>query len=136
VVSGFTVTVSATCTAEAFDYTSASQQIQQQVQTQTASYGSQFGLVGSLNLVVTSATITDAHSGTILLAIKASGTWAYQFDKNEKQGLAVALKGKSISEARTILAGEAGVASFNIVTSNGGNSLPNDPAKITIVLKS
>jgi serine/threonine protein kinase len=136
VVSGFTVTVSATCTAEAFDYTSASQQIQQQVQTQTASYGSQFGLVGSLNLVVTSATVTDAHSGTILLAIKASGTWAYQFDKNEKKGLAVALKGKSISEARTILAGEAGVASFNIVTSNGGNSLPNDPAKITIVLKS
>lgn len=136
VASGFTVTVSATCTAEAYDYTSASQQIQQQVQTQTASYGSQFGLVGSLNLVVTSATVTDAHSGTILLAIKASGTWAYQFDKSREQELAKLIAGKNISDVRAYLANEAGVASSTIVTSNGGNSLPNDPSKITIVLKS
>lgn len=136
--SDFTVTVTSTCTAEAYDYSTAVQIIQQQVQTETSTYlSSEFVLVGGLQTTVTSATLTDAHAGTLLLAIKTVGKWAYKLSSQQESTWARLIAGKSASVARSFLSGEDGVAAVNIsISGRDQNTLPSDASKITIVLRS
>lgn len=134
--SSITVTVSATCTAEAYDYSGAVQIVQREIQSQTATYfSSQFVLVGAMKTTVTSATLVDAKAGTLLLAIETAGKWGYQFRNNLKQSLAKVIAGKDVSEVRALLASQSGVSAVNIAVSSNGSKLPSDDSKITIVLK-
>ena len=135
--SSVNVTVSTTCSGEAYDYSAAVQTVQQQVQTEASSYSSdQFILVNGLQTTVTSATITDAKAGTILLAIKAVGRWVHRLSNDQKQTLLRVIAGKSVSDARSILS-QFGASTVAIsVSGRDSNTLPSDSSKITIVLKS
>ncbi|HEY0752936.1 MAG TPA: hypothetical protein VGD98_03075 [Ktedonobacteraceae bacterium] len=131
---GFTVTVTASCVAEAYDYDAAVQIVTQQVQTEASSFSSdQFVLLnGKLLTTVVSATVTDAKAGTLLLALRAVGKWVHKLTSH----LANLIANKSVSEARTILM-LAGASSVNIsVSGRDSNTLPADSSKITIVVKS
>jgi hypothetical protein len=130
---GVTVTVTAACVAEAYDYNSAVQIVQQQVQTEASSYSSeQYSLVNGLQTMVTSATVTDAKAGTVLLAIKVFGKWIYKLHS----GLEHLIASKSVSDARTILMlGGAARVDISISGSNS-NTLPSDSSKIKIIVKS
>ncbi len=134
--SNITVTVSATCTAEAYDYSGAVQIVQGEIKSQAATYfSSQFVLVGAMQTTVTSATLVDAKAGTLLLAIETAGKWGYQFRNNLKQSLTKVIAGKDVSEVRALLASQSGVSAVNIAVSGNGSKLPSDDSKITIVLK-
>lgn len=133
-----TVTVSASCTAEAYDYAAAVTIVQQQVQTEASTYFSdRFVLVGGLQTMVTNTTLVDAKTGTLLLAIKAVGKWAYKLGNNLAHSLSRVIAGKSVGDARSLLASQIGVAAVNIaVSGRDPNTLPSDDSNITIVLKS
>jgi hypothetical protein len=132
-----TVTMTTTCAAEAYDFSGVLQIVGQKVQAQAASYfNSDFVEVGTLQASVTNAAITDANSGTLLLAVQATGKWAYRFGQGLKQSLAKVIAGKDVSQVRALLSSEAGIAAVNITISGPGqNTLPSDDARITIVLK-
>lgn len=129
--SSFTVTVSATCTAEAYDYSAAIKIVEQQVQVEASSYSNnEYELVGGLQTEVSSATLTDAKAGTILLAVKALGKWMHRLGSN----LTNLIANQNVSQAREILK-LVGAASVDISISGfNQNTLP-DGSKIKIVLK-
>jgi VCBS repeat-containing protein len=131
------VTVTTTCAAEAYDYARVVQIVQQQVQAQAASYfSSNFVEVGSLQTTVAQATVTDARTGRLLLAVQAAGRWAYRFDQSLKRSLARVIAGKDVTQVRALLNNEAGVAAVNVsISGPSQNTLPSDDAKITIVLR-
>jgi hypothetical protein len=137
IASSVTVTVSETCTVEAYDYAGATQIVQQEVQRQVSTYfSSKFVLLDKLQTMVTSATVIDAKAGTILLAIKAAGKWGYQFSNNLKQSLAKVIAGKNVNEVRSLLGNEDGVAAVNITISGSDQGhLPSDDSRITIILR-
>ncbi|HEY1351225.1 MAG TPA: baseplate J/gp47 family protein [Ktedonobacteraceae bacterium] len=134
---GVTVTVTTTCAAEAYDYARVVQIVQQQVQAQAASYfSSNFVEVGSLQTTVAQATVTDARTGRLLLAVQAAGRWVYRFDQSLKRSLARVIAGKDVTQVRALLNNEAGVAAVNVSLSGPSqNTLPSDDAKIAIVLR-
>ncbi len=91
------VTVSTTCTAEAYDYTGAMRIVHQQINTQASTYfSSKFVLVGALQTKVTSVTVVDAKAGTLLLVVDALGRGAYQFKNGLKQSLARMIANQSV----------------------------------------
>lgn len=136
VATSVTVTVSTACKAEVYDYSGAVQIVQQQVQTQAATYFSdKFVLLGTLKTTVESATLVDAPAGKILLVMHAVGKWVYQFSNSLKQSLARTIAGKSLSDAHTTLANEDGVSAVNIVISGSDKNTLPDASKITIILK-
>jgi hypothetical protein len=132
-----TVTVKTTCTAEAYDFAGVVQIVQQEVQTQATSYfSSDFVEVGTLQTTVTNATVTDAKTGTLLLAVQAVGKWAYHLSQSFKQSLAKLIAGLDVNRARALLSSETGIAAVNIAISGPNqNTLPSDDSKITIVLR-
>lgn len=137
VATSVNVTVSTTCTAEAYDYTGAVQWTQQQVQNQALTYfSSTFALVGTVQTQIKSATLVDAQTGKILLEVSAKGTWSYHFSQRMKQTLAAAIHGRDINEARALLANYDGIAGVSIAVAGFDQSkLPSDTSKITIVVK-
>ena len=130
--SSVTVTVTAVCSAEAYDYNSTIQIVQQQVQNEASSYSSdQYTLTSGLQTTVASATVTDAKAGTVLLAIKVFGKWIHKLSNNLEHYIA----NRSVSEARAILM-QFGAARVDISVSGfNSNTLPSDSSKIKIVVK-
>jgi hypothetical protein len=137
VATDVTVAVATTCTVEAYDYTRVVQIVQQQEQAQMASYfSSNFVEVGSLQTTVAHATVTDARTGTLLLAVQVAGKWAYRFDLSLERSLARVIAGKDVAQVRALLNSEAGIAAVDVSISGlNQNTLPSDDAKITIVLR-
>ncbi|HEX7735498.1 MAG TPA: hypothetical protein VF458_11575 [Ktedonobacteraceae bacterium] len=132
--SRFNVTVTANCSAEAYDYDAAVQIITQQIQTEASSFSSDqsFQFDGKLQTTITNATVTDAKTGTIQLAIKAVGKWVHKLTSHLESLIAK----KSVSEARAILM-LAGASNVEIsVSGPDPNTLPSDSSKITIIVKS
>ncbi|HLI68671.1 MAG TPA: hypothetical protein VKV19_02830 [Ktedonobacteraceae bacterium] len=135
--SSVTVTVSVTCAAEAYDYAEAIKIVQHEVQIQASSYfSSQFALVGAVQATLTRSLLTDARAGTILLVFNGVGKWVYNFSHGLQQSLVHVIAGKTVADARSILAGQAGVSAVSIkVSGRDQSTLPTDNSKITIVLK-
>lgn len=131
-----TVSVSFTCTGEVYDYkgalSMAAQLLTNQANTQL---GSGYAPAGKIKTTLTSATLTDAKSGTITLLVNAEGVWAYQFTDAQKQAMARLIAGKTKSEAQTLLASQTGIGQV-VITLSGSNSdtLPTDVSKIMIVV--
>ena len=98
--------------------------------------GSNYAPVGNITTTLTSATLTDAKSGTITLTVSAEGLWVYQFTAAQKQSLAKLIVGKTKSQAQSQLASQPGIAHVEITLSGGTNdTLPADVNKIAFVIK-
>jgi VCBS repeat-containing protein len=131
-----TVSVNFTCTGEVYDYdgafSMAARLLTNQANTQLSSGSAP---VGNIKTTLTSATLTDAKSGTVTLVVNAEGLWAYQFTDAQKQALAKLIAGKTKSAAQSLLASQTGVGRVDITVSGGNSStLPTDTSKITIVV--
>ncbi len=98
--------------------------------------GSNYAPVGNITTTLTSATLTDAKSGTITLTVSAEGLWVYQFTAAQKQSLAKLIVGKTKSQAQSQLVSQPGIAHVEIMLSGGNNdTLPADVNKIAFVIK-
>src|SRR5205085_5456200 len=98
------------------------------------SRGAGYALVGAILTTVKQANVVDSK-GTVALLIFAEGRWVYQFsDAQKKTVLPNLIKGKSKSDAQTILLQQPGVSKVSIDISGGGSTLPTDPTQISIVV--
>ncbi len=129
-----TVTVAITCTEEVYDR-QAALEIAQNLLMQKALHelGPNYMRTGSIESAVTQATMVDNH-GTVSLLVQAQGMWVYTFSDSDQQSIKQHLANMSQQNALQYLTTQPGVASAQIVLSNG-NTLPADPAHITIVIK-
>ena len=96
-----TVSVNFTCTGEVYDYDGALAMAAQLLTHQAnRQLGSGYVPVGNIKTALTSATLTNAKSGTITLMVNAEGVWVYQFTDAQKQALARLIAGKTKSRRR------------------------------------
>ena len=129
-----TVNVAITCREEVYDQQS-SLAMAQNLLTQQAvnELGPNYMLIGSIESSVSQITVVDIH-GTVSLLVQAQGTWVYRFSAADQQNIKNHLANMSQQNALQYLTAQPGVASAQIELSNG-NTLPADPAHITIVIK-
>lgn len=126
-----TVTVSATCTAEAYDYSAAITYVTQKFQTEISSYSdNEYTLVGGVQTSVTSATVTDAKAGTILLVFKTVGKWLRNMNGHLEERIA----GQSVSVATDTLK-QLGAATVDISFSVPNKDTLPDASRIKIIIK-
>lgn len=132
-VAQVTVKVSFTCTGEVYDHDGALAMAANLLTQQAATDpGGGYALVGKITTAVTNAAANN--QGTVMLTVSAEGVWAYQFSDAQKQSLAQLIAGKRVPEANQTLAAQPGVVKATIQLA-GGQTLPTNPAKITIVVQ-
>ncbi len=130
-----TVTVTFTCTGEAYDHDGALALAENLLMQQAANDpGSGYALVGTIKTNLLSAAISD-NQGTVAISVSAEGVWAYQFSDAQKQMLAAQIAGKNKQDAESLLTSQAGVAQVDIQLAGGGQTLPTDPRQISIVIQ-
>ncbi len=80
----------------------------------------------------------NAKTGTILLLVKAQGTWIYSFSDTQKKNMAKLIAGKTKAQAERILLKQTGVSAVTSIDIAGGNgnTLPTDYSQITITTAS
>ena len=131
-----TVSVTVTCTGEAYDQDGAqslaAKLLQDQVKTDL---GAGYALVGKVVTAVTQAKMAGAKSGTIAVSVNAEGVWVYQFSASQEQALAKLIAGKSKPEAQSLLSQQQGVEKVDVQLSGGnGNTFPSDSGQIKFVV--
>lgn len=129
-----TVTVTMSCTVEAYDNEGTQAQAKALLRDQAANDpGSDYGLMGNIITAVGQPTLADTPHGIISLPVTAEGIWAYEWDDIQKQKLAKLIAGRSAQDAQTLLLGQKGVDTVNIQLSRGSNEmLPPETNHITM----
>jgi VCBS repeat-containing protein len=132
-----------TCTGETYD-TQAVQTLLTQALTQEATQqaGPGYTLTGAVQ--VTRVTVTPSpvkeqlqHVGTLVLLVKGTGTWAYQFSDPQLRHMAQLITGKSRQEATTVLLEQRGVSQVAMTVSGmEQTSLPADAGRIHLLVLS
>jgi hypothetical protein len=131
-VTSANVTVDATCTGLAYDARGAQTLAQDLLQRKASSdLGQAYTLAGTM---VTKSTVTDVNDGVVTLQVTVSGTWYYQFTDKQKQMLANQLANKTRVAAQDFLNSFKGIRKAKMTITNDGDSLPNDPGQIRIIV--
>jgi serine/threonine protein kinase len=130
-----TVTVTFTCTGEAYSPKDATDFARQLLANDAQSkFGAQYALVGQINSTVVSS--SAGNQGTENLVVSASGVWAYQFSATAQQTLAGLIAGKTTPQARQTLLAQSGVADVTIqITGGNRQTLPTKAQEIKIEIK-
>lgn len=129
------ISVSATCTGEAFERATAlrlaatlfAQGVAKQL-------GPAYAPSSRITTRIVQASLTDARRGILTVLVQGQGTWSYYWSRAKQQAIARRIQGKSVSAALSLLAQEAGVAHTSISLSGGAQNIPGDPNHITIVI--
>ncbi|WP_371865761.1 serine/threonine protein kinase [Dictyobacter kobayashii] len=133
-VTSTSVTVSATCTAMAYDQKGAQQVAQDRLQRMAArDPGTGYARVGNITSQVVSV---NRQSQNITLLVSAQGTWAYQFSPQSQRQLLQSVAGKSVGAAEALLKQQNGIANVFIHIKGGDTAtLPTNPASINIQIQ-
>ena len=129
-----TVSITATCSAEAYDQASADT-IAANLLNAEADKDTGGGYALSGNITTSNASPTVDGKGNVTLLVKASGTWVYQLTSTEKTRLAKLIAGKTKQTATAILLQEPNISKVDITIANG-DTLPTDYTQISIVTPS
>jgi hypothetical protein len=132
-----TVAESVTCVGEVYDQQAAFALAANLLKMEAASeIGTNYALAGHIVATTQETTLTDPN-GSVLVSVQAVGKWVYQFNDVRKKSLMQLVAGKSMREAQSLLARQAGVRKTSIQVSGGiGNLLPTDPLRINIMPQS
>nr|BBH95999.1 hypothetical protein KTA_41980 [Thermogemmatispora argillosa] len=135
--SSVTVTVSASCSGEAFDKQTALR-LGASLLSQEASksLGPGYAPVGQIVTTINGAAPISGGQGTISITVAAEGRWAYQFDSARKESLAHLIAGKTRNEALQLLQRQTGIQAADIAIAHGSDRLPSDANQITITINS
>ncbi len=128
-----TVTVSATCIAEAYKQADLNALAQTFLAKKVASdptLGSDYEPVGG---IVTTSFVQGINNGIVSLLLNAKQVWAYQFSTAQKQNLANLIKGLSATEAISKLKSQVGVG--NVSIPSGVTILPRNSSQFTIAIR-
>lgn len=130
-----TLSVSTSCTGEAFDRAStlvlAASLFAQEAAKQL---GPPYRLTSKITAHIASASLTDARRGRLSISVQAQGIWRYQWSRAAQLAIARRIEGKSVQAALSMLANASGVAHTSISLSGGAQSIPSDLDRITIAI--
>lgn len=134
--SSVNVTVTETCTGEAYTPVPAQAMAANMLQTQaTGSLNSRYALVHTVTTTVSQVIVSNSKTHMLSLTIAASGNWSYSFNAAQQQALAKLIAGKSQQDAQALLAQQTGVSAAAITISGAflfWNALPTNLNHITI----
>ncbi len=131
------VTVVVACRAETYDAQAVERLALRKLSQQATTLGAGYALHGKLSTSVTHG--ATSPSGLITLVVQAHGTWSYQISTADLHRLGERIAGKTIAQARRLIAQqESGqVGSIEIGFTgwwSDGTTLPNDPARIHLLV--
>ncbi|MBA2287633.1 MAG: protein kinase [Ktedonobacteraceae bacterium] len=131
-----TVTVTAVCRGEVYDWGAARVLVEGLLRGEAArNPGAGYAQVGGLSSSVAQAAPVDGQ-GTISLLVNAKGLWAYAFSGARLQDLKYLVAGKSQDAASALLARQTGIQAATIQIAGGdGRTLPADVGQIVIVVR-
>ena len=134
-----TVQVTQTCQGVVLDTASWQEQVREVV-TQDAQQrlGASYTLLSTLHPTVRQVLSSGRGDGTttaehLSIAITCTSTWVYQISVTQQQHIQSLLLGKTEETASTCLLQEPGIQAVSIALSEG-NTLPEDPHAITVML--
>ncbi len=129
-----TVTVTMSCTIEAYDNDAAQAMAKKLLSNQAAhDLGSDYGLMGNITTAVGQPTLVDTAHGTLSLPVTTEGIWIYQWSDAQKQDLAKLVAGRSTQDAKLLLVEKKGVSAVNIQLSSGSSGmLPPEASHIRV----
>jgi len=127
-----TLMLTDTCTAVAYHTAELTTLVAQQLMAHAQrQLGTGYTLMGSITPLILNAIPAPGKTNTLLLTVKGTGTWAYQFDEEQMQQMAKAVAGKNTEQATSILLHLPGVSQVELGTSG---TLPADPARIHVLV--
>ncbi len=136
-VTDVTVTVSVTCTAQAYEPQAVQSMAADWFKTDTASQlGAHYARAGD---VLTSSPLVQPTSdkNSIPFSVNAQGVWVYQFSDAQKQEIARLIAGKPLADAQALLQKQTGVKKVNVTTADGwGTALPTSLNDIKFIMVS
>jgi hypothetical protein len=129
-----TVTVSVTCSGEAYEKQQVDSLAQARFQQQVdAALGSLYRLTGPLTTAPAQASPADTQ-GTLSIPVSTGGLWVYQVNQQALHAVIQHLLGKPQQVAQTQIGNLPGVERVTIEIGGGGNTLPNSLDQITLIL--
>lgn len=128
--SSVNVTVTETCTGEAYNPVPAQAMAANTLQTQaTGSLNSRYALVHTVTTTISQVIVSDSKTHMLSLTIAASGNWGYSFNAAQQQMLAKLIADKSQQDAQALLVQQTGVSAATITVSGTflfWNALPTN----------
>jgi VCBS repeat-containing protein len=130
-----------TCTGQTYDTQTVQTLLTQALTHEAAKQGgSGYTLTGAVQ--VTSVTLSPVkdhhqHEGTLVLQVRGTGTWAYQFSDAQLRQMAQLIAGKNRQEATTVLLAQRGVSQVAMTVSGMEQTrLPADAGRIHLLVLS
>jgi VCBS repeat-containing protein len=137
--SNVNVTVTETCTGEAYNPAAAQALAATLLQTQaSSSLDPRYALARTITTTVSQIVVSNSKTHTLALTIAASGQWDYSFNAAQQQALARLIAGKSQQDAQALLAQQTGINATAITISGAflfWNGLPANLDHIKIMIK-
>jgi VCBS repeat-containing protein len=131
-----TVRLDETCTGETYD-TQAVQVLLTQALMQEAAMQAGPGYLLSGAVQVTPSPVINHQQGILVLQVRGTGTWAYQFSDTQLRQLAQLIVGKNRQEATTLLLAQRGVSQVAMTVSGMEQTrLPTDAGRIHLLVLS
>jgi hypothetical protein len=125
------ITVSETCTGATYNTQSFERLLTQHVSQETSrQLGKGYTLTGTIQNTILE--VTPKEHGTIILQVRSTASYAYQFTEQQQRNIKAAIAGKTKAQATSILLQVTGVQSVSLSLS-AGNQLPTDPGRIHLV---
>ncbi len=133
-VQSATVSVTVTCSAAVYDAQGA-QRIAESLLTKKAQDTfPNYKLAGSVISTPQEPNNPNPNANTVNLTVTAQGLWYASISEQEKQEIARQLAGKTLNDARALVATQRGV-SKGTIDFRGGDTLPSDVARIRVVVQ-
>lgn len=128
-----TIIMQETCTGFAYDSQDIQSIMTQEINQQAArTLGTSYALVGKIQTSIVQATVKGQ---TVMLQVKATGSYAYQFTQDRLEHMKTLIAGLQRGQAAQKLLHQAGVSSVSInITGVQTETLPTDPARITLLV--
>jgi len=121
------VTVSASCTALAYNQQALQKAATQQLTTIEKGYH----LAGAIHVTILNAQIADPQRGAAMLTVSIRGVWVYTINQSQVTAL---VRGKPRLDALRLVSVLPGVQSVSITGVNDNNQLPDDVTHIHLTI--
>ena len=131
-----TVTVSVTCLGIAYAAHEVDALATQSMTSYvTTSLGTNYALLGDIQITIIHAAITHPTQGIATIAVKCEAIYVYQLSAGERKQPLHLIAGKPKQQAITTLLQFPGIAGAQITVKGGDQTLPGDPTAIRILVQ-
>lgn len=136
-VTDFKVTVSVTCTGQAYEPQAVQSMAADWFKSDTASQlGTNYALAGD---VLTGSPFAQPGNdqNRVSFLVNEQGVWVYQFSDTQKQNIAQLIAGKPLADTQALLQKQTGVKKATVKTEGfWGSAMPTSPSDIKFIVLS